>query len=293
MSTADTPAVARHRVRHALRSAREAKQLTQSQVAEAMEWSLSKVMRIEKGDVNISLGDLRMLLSYLDVTEPTEVKRLMDDARTARSERWSAEAQYREHLTPALVSLAQFEQEATAIRYYSSVIVPGLLQTEAYARAIFRNYSDDLNGATIRARIDARERRRDQLLYRPDPPDYFLILDESVLLREVGGPKVMSEQLYQILRLIEETSIQVRVVPFAAAASIALLGPFIMVDLGSDQNSILYRESHLIDEIVHSPRTLARHRTVFEQLWALGLNDKDSAQMINDRASAMIANAGE
>ncbi len=291
MSTADTPAVARHRLRLALRSAREAKQLTQGQVAEAMEWSLSKVMRIEKGDVNVSPGDLRVLLEYLDVIEPTEVRRLMDDARTARSERWSADPAYREHLPAPLMQLMQFEQEATAIRHYGSVIVPGLLQTAEYAEAIFRSYEDELDEVTIKTRIEARLSRRRQVLDRPDPPLYLLMIDESVLFREVGGPVVMADQLRMILRLVAETSILVRVVPFVAAASIALLGPFTLLDLGSDQNAILYRESYLVDEIVHTRRTLARHRTVFEQLWAVALDHQASAQLIEERAAAMVASA--
>src|SRR5215510_9045042 len=89
MSTADTPAVARHRVRVALRRARESRQLTQGQIAEAMEWSLSKVMRIEKGEVSISASDLRVLLDFLDIRDPEEVRQLLTDARTSRSERWS------------------------------------------------------------------------------------------------------------------------------------------------------------------------------------------------------------
>jgi transcriptional regulator with XRE-family HTH domain len=292
MSTADTPAVARHRVRLALRSAREAKQLTQSQVADAMDWSLSKVMRIEKGDVNVSLSDLRSLLAYLEVTDPAEVRLLIDDARTARSERWSADPAYREHLPTALQQLMQFEQEATAIRHYGSVIVPGVLQTAEYADAIFRSYEDELDEATIKTRVEARLSRRSQVLNRPDPPLYLLMIDESVLFREVGGPIVMADQLRTILRLVAETSILVRVVPFVAAASIALLGPFTLLDLGSDQNSILYRESYLVDEIVHTRRTLARHRTVFEQLWAVALDDQASAQLIEERAAAMIASTG-
>jgi hypothetical protein len=234
-----------------------------------------------------------MLLSYLDVTEPTEVKRLMDDARTARSERWSRDPRFREHLTPAVLQLMQFEQEATAIRYYGSVIVPGLLQTTAYAEAIFRSYEDAFDDATIQTRIEARQRRREQVLYRPDPPDYFAILDESVLLREVGGPAVMGEQLYEILRVINETSIHVRVVPFAAAASIAILGPFTMLDLGSEHNAILYRESHVMDEIVHSRRTLDRHRTIFNQLWALALDEKASERLIEDNARLLTERARE
>src|SRR5689334_17114259 len=134
--TTDTPRVARHRVRVAIRNARERKGVTQGDVAEAMEWSISKVMRIEKGEVSIGSADLRVLLSYLDVTDPATVKQLLADARVARTERRSTDPGEREHLPSALWQLMQFEQEATAIRYYGSIIVPGILQTPGYADAI-------------------------------------------------------------------------------------------------------------------------------------------------------------
>ncbi len=89
MSNIDSPAVARRRVRLALRAARLAKKLTQSQVARAMDWSLSKVIRIEKGEVNVSPSDLKVLLEHLDVTDPDQVRRALEDARLSRSERWT------------------------------------------------------------------------------------------------------------------------------------------------------------------------------------------------------------
>jgi transcriptional regulator with XRE-family HTH domain len=288
MSPADTPAVARRRVRLALRGAREAKGLTQGQIAEAMEWSLSKVMRIEKGDVNIAPADLRVLLSYLDVTDPAKVRTLMDDARTARSERWSAGSQYKEYLTPALLQLIQFEPEATEIRNYGNVIIPGILQTAAYAEAVVRSLTEGMSEEAVRTRIDTRLRRRDQVLYREDPPDYLAILDESVLLRRVGGPAVMAEQLLEILQVTEETRILVRVVPFAEAAAIALLGPFSLLTLGSEKDELLYRESMSSDEMIHSERLIKRHREIFEQLWARALDDERSAELIRDRAADMV-----
>jgi transcriptional regulator with XRE-family HTH domain len=290
MSATESPAVARRRVRLALRRAREAKQLTQGQIAEAMEWSLSKVMRIEKGDVSISASDLRVLLDFLAVRDPGEVKQLMTDARTSRSERWSADPDYREHLTPATAQLLQFEAEATAIRHYSNVVIPGPLQTPAYARAMFTGYVHDLAEDTIRARIDVRLRRR-EIFYRPDPPDYLAILDESVLWREVGGRAVMGEQLSELLKIMADTAILVRIVPFAAAASIALLGPFSIFDLGAEENAVLYRESHTADEIVHARRLIGRHREVFERLWPEALDDAASAGLIKKRADAMLGAA--
>ena len=121
MSNIDSPAVARRRVRLALRAARLAKKLTQSQVARAMDWSLSKVIRIEKGEVNVSPSDLKVLLEHLDVTDPGTVEELLDDVRLSRSERWTVSDDDREHMTPAMIELFQFEADATAMRYYNNV----------------------------------------------------------------------------------------------------------------------------------------------------------------------------
>jgi transcriptional regulator with XRE-family HTH domain len=293
MPTTESPVVARRRVRLALRRFREAKQLTQGQVAEAMEWSLSKVMRIEKGDVSISASDLRVLLDYLDVRDPAEVKQLLADARTSRSERWTVDPDYRDHHTPATVQLLQFEAEATAIRFYTNVLVPGPLQTREYATAVFGNAHDyHLDPAVIGARIEVRMRRREHILDRADPPEYLAILDESVLWRPIGGPQVMGEQLGAMAGVVANAPhAHVRVVPFAAAATIALLGPFTLLDLGGEENAVLHREGYKSDEIVHSPREINRHRDAFEQLWPLALDERASAALIRNRAQAFLAEA--
>src|SRR6266699_4509700 len=98
MASGDLPAVARRRVRMALREAREKKDLTQSQVADAMEWSLSKVMRIESGEVTIAPNDLRFLLTYLGITDRARVEELLQYAKSARRRQmWSDEPRLREH----------------------------------------------------------------------------------------------------------------------------------------------------------------------------------------------------
>src|SRR4051794_27989546 len=102
MTSPESPAGARRRVRPAGREAREAKGLTQGHVAEAMEWSQSKVIRIESGEVTISPNDLRPLLAYLDIVDKATVERLVRDSRSARQRRmWWDEPQVREHLTEA------------------------------------------------------------------------------------------------------------------------------------------------------------------------------------------------
>ena len=285
MTTADTPAVARRRVRLVLRGAREEKGLTQSDVAEAMEWSLSKLMRIEKGDVNISRTDLRVLLAHLGITDPGTVKQLEADARLARNERSAIDPLEREHLTPAMLQLMQFEQEATVIRHYGSVVVPGLVQTAAYAEAVLEMLGE--SPAVVELKRDGRRRRRERVLYRPNPPEYRMVLDEAVLWRQVGGRAVMAEQLQLLLAIMAETPLVIRVLPFAAPGAIATLGPFILLDLGDDEHPVLYRDAVAQDEIVRAPTNVERHQQAFENLWDACLGGADSTELIAERAAVM------
>jgi hypothetical protein len=248
-----------------------------------MEWSLSKVMRIEKGEVNVSPADLRVLLGHLGVIDPFEVKCLLDDARTARSQRWSVDSRHREHLTPALLELMQYEQKASGIRYYSPVLVPGPLQIRPYAVAIFEGTPAGLDQETIDLRIEVRLQRKEKLLLDSDKLKYLVILDESVLYREVGGPQVLADQLQELLNMIEKIGIPIRILPFTAAAPIALLGPFLIVDMGDGQEPVLYREGPKGDEIVEARREITDHRDTFERLWHLAYGDEESAGLIKQR----------
>lgn len=286
MSNIDSPAVARRRVRLALRSAREAKQLTQTHVARAMDWSLSKVMRIEKGEVNVSPNDLKVLLDFLDIGDPSQVQQLLDAARLSRQERWTVDPADREHLTPAMIQMLQFESEATTIRYYNNYIIPGTLQTRAYAEAILKSVGDSLGSETVAARIAVRQRRLRELLYRAKPPRYLVVLDESVLLRPVGGSEVMAEQLDHLLRVMDETPLRIRVLPFVSAAeSLLFYGPFVLNDLDDAQSALLYRENGEVDEAVGAAEEINRHRLVFDEMWSRSLDDNASIA----RVAAAIA----
>jgi transcriptional regulator with XRE-family HTH domain len=245
-----SPAVARRRVSLALRRAREAKNWTQTQVANAMEWSLSKVMRIEKGQVNISPTDLRAVLQILDVTDADEVDELLADARVSRAERYTVDESDREHLTPAMLQLSQYETVATSICIYNYVLIPAHLQTEAYARAIFEGYGS-IPPSTFEARIKWRMNRR-QLLHQQPRPSYEAIIDESVLLRPFGGPAVMGEQLITMLRVTRELDLSVRVLPFDAGAVVTLVGSFTFLSLGDAGEGVVYREVGLHDEMTQS-----------------------------------------
>jgi transcriptional regulator with XRE-family HTH domain len=287
MTSGESPAVARRRLRIALRRARDAKGLTQGQVAETLDWSLSKVNRIESGEVTVSTTDLRALLGLFGITDAGRVEQLLDDAKASRRRGWWDEPKYREHLSPAMMELLQFETEASAIRVFQPTLIPGVLQTHAYAEIVLNLWEDELSDADRAVRLEIRMRRRDQVFGQADPPHYFLVLDESVLLREVGGPGIMAEQLQAVHDVVSKPDIAVRVVPLVDAARMAMIGPFTIFDLGDEENAVLYRESPLGDEMSHAPETIRRFRRIFEQMWEQSMTNDASVRLIDARAAVM------
>ncbi len=284
------PAVARHRVRLALRRAREARGLTQQHVAETLEWSLSKVNRIESGDVNISSTDLQAMLRLFEVTDPDRVQQLLADARQARSRGWWWEKpHYRENLTPGILSLMQYEMGASEIRVFHPTLVPGLLQTHDYAEYVLNFWANELSEAERDTRLEIRMWRREQALMRPDPPNYLVILDESVMSRHVGGTRIMSEQLNELAALASEPHITVRIVPFADAAVLTILGPFIIFDLGASDGEVLYRETQLLDELNEETSVIVRYRKYFDQMWNRCMTREESLRLIESSAAEMLS----
>lgn len=282
--------MARRRVRLALRRARLAKGLTQGQVADALDWSLSKVQRIESGEVAVSSTDLRAALNLLGITNPDQVDRLAGEARASRRRSWWDQAHYRNVLTAATLQLLQFESTATAIRSFQLTLIPGLLQTSDYAAAVVNFWEEELSSGDRSARVELRMQRPKHVFERPDPAHYYVILDESVVLREVGGPAIMAAQLQHLLDMIKAGRVTIRVVPLAVAAPIAILGPFTIIDLDEEENAVLYREAPpALDEIVQVQDTIRRHRIVFEHMWELALTKEATQRLLAAHAAALFS----
>jgi transcriptional regulator with XRE-family HTH domain len=294
MTSPESPAGARRRVRLAVREAREAKGLTQGQVAEAMEWSQSKVIRIESGEVTISPNDLRPLLAYLEVVDRAAVDRLVRDARSSRQRKmWWDEPRIRDHLTDASRQLIQYEVEAIEVRHFTNIVIPGPLQTDDYATTVLNLHLGQLTDEDVEVRLDTRRRRQAQMLGRRDFPRTYLLLDESVLTRRVGGKAdITAAQLQHLLDLARQKPLWVRVLPYAANAPVPAMGPFDILSLpGEGANAVLYRESHLGDEIVDDVRNVERHREGFETWWDAALEENASAAVI-EKAIKELSPAG-
>ena len=290
-----SPTVARRHLRLALREARETADLTQLEVAGRMEWSLSKVIRIENGDVRISPNDLRPLLTLLNIRDRAIVAGLLDYAKVARTRQrsaWYQQPEFRQHLTEPLTRLIEYEAEADEIRYYQVFFVPGPLQTPAYARASLAVHrDDDIPAMTRHYRAEARLRRRDAVVSRLGELRIHALLDESVFLRPFGGPEVFAEQLKDLLDRVVSGQIKVRMIPFSAYSAVSNNATFDLLTLqaGDPSSDVLYIEAGLGDQIVEDASQTLSHHERFDRVWNVAATEEETIGYLRGRIKELEA----
>jgi transcriptional regulator with XRE-family HTH domain len=287
MDQRESPAVARRRLRLGLRRLREASGLTQSEVADRLKVSLSKVARIELGESSVSNADLQALLRVFDVTDEKQSAELNRHWEAARARAWWDDSRYRTHVTPGTIELLQFESDARTIYTFHPTLVPGIVQTPAYSEAILALWPD-LPTAERDIRLDFRMRLREHVLDRPDRPGLVLIIDESVLSREVGGPRLMIEQMRDLLAVGGDERIAIHVLPLAPFAVLSLEAPFVLLEMG-DEDFVLYKESTLTDELLDNPDVVARYRGIVKQMLAKSLSVDASMRLIEAKAATLAS----
>jgi len=214
------------------------------------------------------------------------IQKLLDESRAARR-RDKAAPQMRT-LTPATVQLLQFESQATALRCYQPTLVAGIFQTAGYAAAVMNFGNRDLSEEVRTARLEVRSHRYANVFGGSNPPQYLLILDESVVWRQIGGAAAMMEQLDHLLELVRHGRILVRISPFEVPGPGSLIGSFLIIDLG-ERDAVLYRESHQQDEIVQTAGEVDRHRHIFEEMWQRALGEDATARLIASRSAFVQA----
>ena len=172
VDAAPTPLVQRRRLRTELRRARSAADLTQDQVAQAMDWSLSKIIRIETGAVNVSTNDLKALLNLYNILDPERTSQLIELARAARQTSWWNK--YKEAISDQYFQLIGYVEAASVVRSYEPLLIPGLLQTPEYAETTFQKFAESGEPSNlIQARMEIRLTRQ-QLFDRPTAPGMSL-----------------------------------------------------------------------------------------------------------------------
>ncbi|MFC5289554.1 helix-turn-helix domain-containing protein [Actinokineospora guangxiensis] len=277
------PVVPRVRLSMELRQARDHAGLTQQQVAEALEWSLSKVIRIENGAVRVSITDLRAALALFGISEPARVDELLELSRQAREKEWWDK--YRKDAQQGIIDLAAYEASASVIHQYQSMVVPGLLQTTAYARAVIGNFDDE---ATTEGLLALR-RDRQRAALRGDGRERVFILDEAVLLRTVVGPDDMLEQLAHLVEVNRMDGVSIHVLPLSSGPHRAIGGSFQVLGIGSTRGAsyIAYTPAGWFEQLIKNESAVAEYRVIFDELLALS-STSDQLEGLLDQVGSTI-----
>jgi transcriptional regulator with XRE-family HTH domain len=281
MTTTQDAQIQRRRLRSELRRARTRAGLTERAAAAAMEWSFSKLVRIESGAVGISTSDLRALLEHYGIRNAAEVERFLHLVRASKEQRgwWN---EYRELASPQYLTLLAYESLASVIQAFQPLVIPGLLQNEDYAREIIRAVSGSVIDKRVDALVRLRLRRQDELFERPDPPDMVFVIDEAALLRCVGGRDVMRRQLNRLRETATRENVTIDVVPFAAGAHSGIRGPLVILEFADERDEdVLFLENARGDVITRDEHEeIAAYRESFADLRELARTE-DLDQVIN------------
>jgi transcriptional regulator with XRE-family HTH domain len=287
MTNGGSPLVQRRRLRTELKQARQVSGLTQEQVAGEMDWSLSKVMRIESASSGIRTNDLKALLRLYGVKDSGQVDSLLALARAGRERSWWSK--YRDVAPASLLQLIEYESAAHAIRQFENVLIPGILQTEEYANAVIRNYygegseSDQRRAALVELRI-----QREELFDGDNPPSFHFILEEAVIRRPVGGSSVMHRQLRRLLEVAKKPNITVEIIPFLVGLHQGMKGPFEVVEFADPQDrDIVFLESPRGDIVSDDPAETSHYKEIFEGLRKVSLGPRDSLTYVAKIADEM------
>ena len=277
MGTEHSPTVRRRRLALELRRLREAARLTCEEVAEHLECSASKISRVETGRVSVSPRDVRDMLELYGV--PAEQREsLVQLARDSRQKGWWHA--YSDTMQPQMATYIGLESAASEIRIYEVSLIPGLLQTEDYARAVIRAGMVNSPAEDIERRVSLLMARQPAVV-RDDPPKVWAVLDEAALRRRVGGSGLMRLQLEHLLAQAALPNVAVQVIPFAGGAHPAMGRPFIILVFPERVDTdVVYLEDLTSALYLEDVAEVDRYNVFFNHLRATALSFDDSAALI-------------
>ncbi len=268
------PPLARRRLGAELRRLRVAAGLTLKQTAAHLECSDSKISRIEKGQVGALPRDVTDLLTLYQVDE-WKREELLQLARQARRRPWW-EVEFRD----LQLAYASYQAAAVTIREYQVLLLPGVFQTQEYARAVLRALRPGLEPPDVEGRIEFRVRQQ-AILTRPDPPSIHAVLDEAVLRRPVGSAAIMRRQLERLIQWTEYRNVTVQVIRFAAGEHAGMDGSFVIFGFGGPEEDVVYLENTTNDFLLEEGDAVARYRVLFAHLREQALDPDESRSFIS------------
>ncbi|MFI6759467.1 helix-turn-helix domain-containing protein [Micromonospora sp. NPDC050417] len=271
------PTIARWQLARELRTLRETADLAHAQVADVLGCSDWKIYKIESGDVGVGRADLLVMLDKYGVTDERVRGTLLDLQKQGKERGWWAKFGQ----LPAPYSMyIGLESAATEVKNFELAAIPGLLQTEDYARALLTTQRIVPDAALIEKRVQVRIARQACLTEEPHL-NLWTILDEGALRRRVGGKTVMKNQLDHLIEASKLPNVTVQVLPFAEGGHPGTLGSIAILDFPDDVHSpVAYVESFAGDAYMEKEDDLRRANMVFTHMHAAALSETKSVEFI-------------
>jgi transcriptional regulator with XRE-family HTH domain len=284
MAEKRAPSVRARQLAAELRRMREAATMTGDEAAKLLGWSGSKISRIETGQTAVTVADLQLMLDIYGVSGSQRGRLEQLGQRAAQRGWWDA---YVDTLGPHYAALIALEAEAESVRWFAPIIVPGLLQTEDYARGIIRSALLIAPPGEVERRVQVRMNRQ-RVLAQDDPLRLNVIVDEAALLRPFGSPEVMRNQLRHLVEVAELPNVDLQVLPLAAGAHPATSGEFIILSFPElAAPDVVYLENMISDLYFERETDVYRYILAFDALQMLTLDAEESAALIAAHADTI------
>ncbi len=289
MASDQGPVIQSALLRGELARLRKERGLTQQQVAEALEWSPSKLIRVEGGGSSITKVDLDALLTRYGVTSESHRDRLHALNRGARERGWWD--RYKDDVSSDYLDYVGFEAGAAFIRQFQIGWVPGLLQTAEYAEVV--TVVGAVDPGKVKSVVDLRLERQSELAQRSNPPRQYFVLDEGVIRRHIGIKKdrtIMPSQLRSIAdRAERDDLVTVRVIPFEAGAHPGLFDTFTLLEFDGGLPDVLYLDVDrgAFTRIAGGDPKVAKYAEDFEDLLEDALSAEQSIDLMRSVAEQM------
>jgi transcriptional regulator with XRE-family HTH domain len=276
--------VPRRQLGRYLRDLRNGQRLTVRTAAQRLEWSETKIWRIETGQVALRSFDVEAMCRIYGAP-PDLTQGLMGLAKETKARGWWHA--YGDVIPEGFDVYIGLEEAASVFSWYESELVPGILQTERYAHALVETGNPGMDHEEIDRRVHVRLARQVLLTRVTAPPHLNIVLNEAIIRRPVGGAEVMAEQLARLAEASELTTVSLRIVPFSAGLHYGVMsGPFVILrfplngDGGESEPPTVYIGGFTGDLYLDKPVEIERYHQAFTDIWAASLGEAASRDLI-------------
>ncbi|WP_369377683.1 helix-turn-helix domain-containing protein [Streptomyces sp. cg36] len=278
MPPRDNPTVRQARLGSELRKLRDRAGKTAKEAAGLISTDQAKISHIEAGRIGISEDRIRRLATFYACDDEALIEALCEIAREHRGQHWWDA--YRGVLAPGFLDIAETEHHAVEFRGLQSVTFPGVLQTRAYAEALFAGHIPPLPDDEVQVRVEHRMKRR-EIFNRPSPPPFLAIVHEAALRMRVGGRKTARDQLEDLMQASELPWLTLRVIPFTSEDFIEATQTVLYAAGKVPQLDTVHIDTPFGGRFLDAEADLARYRTLLDLAEQASLDPEESRQFIH------------